>query len=435
MKLLTRMLLLCTFGALCALAATTLAYDYKPGSKQTEPILLKGGTLYTISDGVKENTDILFVDGVIAEIGVNLTVPEGTQVIDIAGQLVYPGLIAAATRVGVMEIGSVRATRDEAEVGRVNPDVQTYMAYNPDSEIIPTVRSNGIAYAHVVPAGSLFRGRSFLTNLDAWTVEDGAVSVNTGLHVSWPGVSISTGWWESRTPEKQREAQAKARKQLRQAFDDARSYQIAKAANPNQKIDSRWEAMLPILSGDLPLFVHAGDARQIEQAIDFADEFSLKLIIAGGINAWKIADLLADNNIPLIYSSTHGMPVNQDDDYDRAYKVPRLLNEAGVKFCFGAKGATGVRNLPFDAGQAVGFGLPADVALRAMTLTVAEVLGVDDKIGSLEVGKAATVIVSDGDIMDFLTHKVTRMFIDGRVVDLNSKHTELYEKYRYRKVD
>ncbi len=432
MKLLTRILLL---SALCSPATTTLAHDYKPGPKQTEPILLKGGTLYTISDGVKENTDLLFVDGVITEIGVNLTAPEGAQVIDISGQLVYPGLIAAGTGVGLVEIGAVRATKDGTEVGSVNPDVQTHMAFNPDSEIIPTLRANGIAYAHVVPGGRLVRGRSFLTNLDCWTKEDGAASLNTGLHTGWPGVRISTGWWERRTPEEQREAQAEARKRLRQAFDDAKAYQIAKAADPNLKIDSRWEAMLPILSGDLPLFVHAGDPRQIEQAVDFADEFGMKLIIAGGAEAWRIADLLATNDIPLIYFNAHGMPANQDDDYDRAYKIPRLLHEAGVKFCFGVGGATGVRNMPFDAGQAVGFGLPAEVALRAMTLTTAEILGVEGKIGSLEIGKAASVIVSDGDIMDFLTHKVTRMFIDGRVVDLNSKHTELYEKYRHRKVD
>jgi len=190
-----------------------------------------------------------------------------------------------------------------------------------------------------------------------------------------------------------------------------------------------------VLSGELPLFVHADDYRQIEQAAPFCKERGLRMVLVGGEEAWKVTDLLTANNIPVIYAKSHDMPMRSDDDYDQAYKIPAQLNAAGVKFCFGSEGSWSVRNLPFDAGQAVAFGLDKDVALRAMTLTAAEILGDAENIGSLEVGKKATVIVSDGDVMDHLTHQVTRMFIEGRVVDLDNKHKELYRKYLDRQID
>jgi imidazolonepropionase-like amidohydrolase len=429
MKLLTRILLL-------TLLATTLgANDYIPGAKQTAPILLKGGTLYTVSDGVLENTDLLFDNGRITQIGTGIEAPDGAEVIDVSGKSIYPGLIAAGTSIGLIEVGAVRATKDQSEVGRINPDVCAHTAYNPDSEIIPTVRANGIAYAQIVPGGGLMRGQSCLLSMDAWTKEDAALSLSVGMHLSWPAVAISTGWRESRTPEKQREDMVKNRKRLFEVFDDAQAYRTARAADPDLKVDSRWEAMLPILAAEKPLFVHAGDYRQIEQAIAFANDRALKLIIVGGSEAWKITDLLAANNVPVIYGRSHGLPLRADDDYDMAFKTPRLLHEAGVTFSFGTFSYTGVRNLPFDAGQAVAFGLPRDVALRAMTLTVAEIMGVAEEVGSLEVGKRATITISDGDLMDHLTHNVTRLFIDGRKVDLNNKHKELYEKYRAKRLD
>lgn len=414
------------------MVTAVFAHDYAPGPKQTAPILLKGGTLFTISDGVKEGHDLLLVDGRIAEIAEDIAAPDGAAVIDITGRHVYPGLIAAGTNIGLVEIGAVRATVDTREVGRINPDVQSHTAYNPDSEIIPTVRSNGIAYAEIVPEGSMVRGRSCLLNLDAWTKEDAAEKLEVGLHISWPSVAVRTAWWETRSPEEQKKAMAESRRRLKKAFDDAEAYALAKAANPDIDIDSRWEAMLPVLSGELPLFVHAGDYRQIEQAVAFCTERNLRMILVGGEEAWKVTDLLTTHDIPVIYFDTHNLPMRSDDDYDQAFKVPRLLDEAGVKFCFGGSGSWTVRNLPFDAGQAVAFGLDKETALRALTLTPAEILGSEENIGSLEVGKKATVIVSDGDIMDHLTHNVTHMFIEGRVVNLDNKHKELYRKYQAR---
>ena len=418
--------------AMCAVAVQ--AHDYVPAPPQSQPILLKGGTVYTVANGVLDNTDVLFDKGIITQVGENLVAPPDALVIDVKGKSVYPGLIALGTTLGLIEIGAVRATNDIGEIGRINPDVQSHMAYNPDSEIIPTIRSNGIAYAQIVPGGELIRGRSCLLNLDAWTKDDAAVEYEVGLHVDWPQVNIITAWWERRTPEEQREDMARAMKDFRQVFDDAQAYRLAKEADPGTPVDSRWEAMLPVLSGKLPLFVHAGDYRQIEQAVAFARERKLRMVLMGGDEAAKAADLLVANDIPVVYFSTMGLPPGQDEPYDQAYSTPRILHEAGVKLCLAVGGASGVRNLPFDAGHAVGFGLPADAALRAITLTPAEVLGVADRVGSLEVGKRATIVVSDGDIMNMLTQNVTHLFIDGRAVDLDNKHKELYRKYRAKKL-
>jgi len=427
-------LLLC-IAALLAPAVFVTAHDYIPGAPQTVPILLKGGTLYTVSDGVQETTDLLFENGRITQIARDIVPPENTRVIDVTGKHIYPGLIAAGTKLGLVEIGAVRATVDQTEAGRVNPDVQTHVAYNPDSEIIPTLRSNGIAYAEIAPDGPLLAGRSCLLNLDAWTKEDAAVNLNVGLHLYWPDVAISRGWWEQRSPEKQREAQKKEREELRRAFEDALAYRTAKAADPNIEVDSRWEAMRPIFDRTLPVFVHADDCRQIEEAVQFAREFGLRMILVGGREAWKLTELLKQNDIPVLYGYSHALPMRQDDPYDQAFATPRLLREAGVRFGIAILSTWSARNLAFDAGQAAAFGLDRDAALRAVTLSVAEILGADEKIGSLAVGKNATLVVSDGDILNPLTCRVTQMFIDGREVNLDDKHKELYRKYRAKQVD
>jgi len=421
--------------AVLVVAGSALAHDYPPGEKQTHPILLKGGTLYTVGDGVKPHTDLLFENGRITKIAENIEPPEGAEVIDVAGMCVYPGLIAAGTQLGLIEIGAVQSTDDRSELGSINPDVAAELAYNPDSEILPTVRSNGIAYAQIVPNGTLLRGRSCLFNLDAWTREDAAEKLNVGLHVSWPSVGTRRGWDEQRSPEKQKEAQKKAREELRQAFEDALAYKNAKDANPNIEIDSRWESMIPVFTGKLPVYVHADDFRQVEEVVHFAEEFKLRMVLVGGDDAWKAAELLKQHDIPVIFGDCHGLPRRQDEPYDQAFTVPRLLQEAGVKFCIASGGATGVRNLPFDAAQAVAFGLDRNDALRAITLSAAEILGAAEEIGSLEVGKKATIIVSTGDILDLVTHKVTNMWIEGRAVDLDNKHKELYRKYSRKKLD
>jgi imidazolonepropionase-like amidohydrolase len=411
-------------------AGLASANFYVPGKKQDHPILLKGGDLYTVKSGILLQTDLLFDKGRITQIGKNLPVPTDGEVVDVTGRRVYPGLIDAVSTLGLVEIGAVRATRDESEVGGITPEVQSQIAYNPDSEVLPVVRSNGITTALVAPTGGVICGRSSLINLDGWTREDAMEKANVGLHVNWPMVSVSYDWWDERTPDAQKKENAENLRKLNEAFESARAYSLAKKADPNIKIDQRWEAMLPVFTKELPVFIAADDSRQMEQAVRFARKQDIRIIIVGAREAWRVTELLKANNVPVILGRVHLLPLREDDDYDISYKLPRLLSEAGVKFCFSYGYSNWpARSLPFQAAQAVAFGLPPDQALRGLTLSTAEILGVEKDLGSLEVGKKATIVVSDGDILDPPTSKVIWEFIEGREVDLNNRQKELFDKY------
>lgn len=424
------------FTLLAVLLSASLlwAHFYVPGNRQDRPVLLKGGDLHTMIGEIMPGTDILFENGRITEIGKGITPPENAEVIDITGKQVYPGLIDPVSTLGLVEIGAVRATRDNTEVGTVTPEVQTHIAYNPDSEIIPTVRSNGILTALIAPQGGVISGRSSLINLDGWTKEDAMEKENVGLHINWPSVSVVTNEWIQKTPEEQKKESAENRRKLEEAFTAARTYWKARRAGTQTKIDLRWEAMMPVFDKQMTVFINANDARQIEQAVNFIETEDLVGVIVGGKEAYRVAALLKKHKIPVILGVLHSLPMREDDDIDVVYKQPRLLSEVGVKFCLSYDHSNwSSRSLPFQAGQAVAYGLDKDIALRCLTLTTAEILGVADQIGSLEVGKKATLIVSDGDILDPVTHRVTHAFIEGRKVDLNNKQKQLYEKYRQKR--
>jgi imidazolonepropionase-like amidohydrolase len=273
-------------------------------------------------------------------------------------------------------------------------------------------------------------GRSSLINLDGWTKEDAAEKMIVGLHLNWPQTAITNAWWMHSTPEEQKKQMEENRRLLTNMFENARAYSTGKKADPSIKIDSRWEAMLPVISGELPVFIAASDYRQIEQAVNFARAQKIKMVLVGGAEAWRATRLLKENNIPVVLGPTNGMPFRADDAYDQAYKLAAQLDATGVRWCMSPGGASWAsRNLPFYAGFAVSFGLSKESALRAITLSAAEILGVDSQIGSLDVGKKATLVVSKGDILDPLTARVTNMWIGGRAVNLDNKQIELYRKY------
>jgi imidazolonepropionase-like amidohydrolase len=416
--------------AVLLLSSAISAHNIVPGKKQTAPVLLKGGNLYTVSHGVLPSTDLLFEGGKITNIGKDISAPAGAQIVDVTGMNVYPGIIAANTNLGLIEIDQARATNDQAEVGSNNPDVASHIAYNPDSEILPTIRSLGITTALVVPQGGLLSGRSCLMNLDGWTKEDAAEKLIVGLHLNWPQAAIITAWWMEKSAEDQKKDMEEGRKNLQQIFNDARAYSVAKKADPKLKIDSRWEAMLAVFTREIPVFIAANDFRQIEQAVHFAREQNIRMILVGGAESWKATKLLKENDIPVIIGPTAAIPFRSDDDYDQAYKLSRLLNEAGLKWCMSPGGASwNSRNLPFYAGFASAFGLSKEASLRAITLSPAEILGVESILGSLDIGKKATLVVSKGDILDPITAGVTKMWIGGRQIDLDNKQTQLYRKY------
>lgn len=416
------LLLLCGLGA--------MAHDYVPGPPQDHPILLRGGDLYTVSGGILKATDLLFDNGRITQIGRDLTPPDKCEIIDCSGLRIYPGLIIASSPLGLIEIGAVRATNDQAEVGSVRPEVVAHIAYNPESELIPTIRSMGITTALSEPQGGLVAGRSSLMNLDGWTKEDAAAKLEVGLHVNWPTWRTVDAWWMTDSPEQQRRNNEKQRKQLHDVFSAARAYHLSRQAGIQATVDLRYEAMRPVFTKELPVIIRADNAKDIEDAADFAHEFGVRMILAGGDEAYLRASLLRRYSIPVIYGPMFNLPSREDDDYDQPFRAPARLRDSGLTFCIAPFSSWDSRNLPFQAGYAAAFGSSQDEALRAVTLSPAEILGVSSDLGSLETGKLATLIICRGDVLDFRSHGVMRMFIAGRPVDLNNRQSEFYHKYQ-----
>ena len=428
-------LLLISGLAFGPLVHETAASKQKPAGPQEQPIALVGGTVHTVSDGVIEGATVLFESGVITGIGTDLALPENTRVIDVTGKHVYPGLIAAPTTIGLTEIGSVWATQDHIETGNVTPSVRAVTAVNPDSEYFPVARANGVLTALTVPSGGLISGLSGLVAMDGWTTEEMTLVATVGLHVRWPSYRVrdipGLGG-----PEEQIKARKAALARLRDAFREARAYMIAKEAEsgggPFHPSDLGWESMIPVLKKELPVFIHASEEKQIHAALDWALAEELSVVLVGGADAWRVADRLTQNGIPVIVGAVHYLPARRWEAYDAPFTNALKLHEAGLDFCIGqGSGASNVRNLPFHAATAAAYGLPKEEALKSVTLYPARILGVEDRLGSLETGKDATLIVTSGDPLEIMT-QVERAFIQGRPVDITSKHTDLYDKYRTR---
>ncbi|GAA5216601.1 amidohydrolase family protein [Corallincola platygyrae] len=431
MKKLTNVLALLL--SLSAVSGTNLqAHTQVPGAPQSQPILIQDGTVHTGDGEVLKGYDLLLENGVISQLEQQIPVPENAKVISAVGQSVYPTLIALDTTLGLLEIDAVRATDDEGEVGSINPNAQGYIAFNADSELLPPTRSNGIGYVQVAPKGGLLSGTSSLVHLDGWNNVDSLLIDDLGVHLRWPTIKLRQGWYVSQDPESQREDYAEDLAKLHKAFADAKRYKYAKEADQLAATDQRWEAMLPVLRGEQPIYIHADDIRDIVQAIAFAQRERLAMILVGGAQADQAINSLLRFNIPVIYTHSVAHPFTEDDGYDSAFSVPLKLQKAGVKYAlaFHNEGTWDVRNLPFAAGQAVGFGLTKEQALTAITLTAAEILGVDEELGSLRPGKRASLVIAPGDILDYSGHPIKAMLIDGREVDLNNRQKQLYQKYQ-----
>ena len=406
-----------------------------------ETLLLTGAAVHTVSGGTFNPGQVLIQDGRISAVGKEVASKNATA-INLTGLHLYPGMIALNTDLGLVEIEAVRATRDVAEVGEgYNPDVRSWLAVNPDSELLPVARANGISHFEPVPQGGVVSGQSGLLALAGWTTEQMAVKKPMALHVFWPAADLDTTPKE-RSPNKEKwkslEDQAKERKEKLKALDDffaeARAYAKAKDAAKDTaafRIVPAWEAMLPVVRGEIPVTVHADDSRQIRAAVSWAATNRFKILLADARDAWKVAGLLAANNIPVIFNHVFTQPQRDVDTYDVHFAAPRVLHDAGVKLVFGAGGASLVKNLPYAATQAVAFGLPADEALKGITLYPAQVAAVADRLGSLEPGKEATLFATDGDLLDIRSN-VKRMWIAGKEVSLENRHTRLYEKYKNR---
>jgi imidazolonepropionase-like amidohydrolase len=422
------------FAALLGCFARVEASEI-PAKPQDHPIVLVGGTVHTVSGSVIENGMVLFDKGKLAGIGTNLEVPAGTEMIDIRGKHVYPGLIDARSTIGLMEIDAVRATRDLTESGSINPNIRAEVAVNPESEIIPVTRANGVTVAVTMPDGGAISGSAAALELDGWTWEEMTLKAPVGMVVNWPSMRINRAWWEQRSEEDQKKARTKSLDELRNAFRDARSYLQAKRSEaqkdiPYHKTDVRWESMAPVLNRSVPVLMNAEEIEQIEAAIAWADQENVKIVLVGGYDSWRLASVLKEKDIPVIVNPVQRTPWRRWEAYDEPFTLPGKLFEAGVRFCIaGEAGASNERNVPYHAAMAASYGLPKEEALKAITLSAAQILGIADRVGSLEAGKDATLIVTDGDPLEIMTH-VEMEFIRGKNITLGSKHTQLYEKYR-----
>ena len=423
--------LICSITFLISLLFSS---DQIPVLEQDFPIMLKGATIHTVSHGILENADMIFEKGKIISVGHNLTKPYGTEIRNFHGQHIFPGLISAGSTIGLQEIGAVRATRDYSEVGSMNPNVRANVSYNPDSEIIPISRSNGILLALSVPRSGLVSGISSLMMLDGWTWEDATLKHPVGLHIFWPSMDLPKSKYGKKVNKKNKDIRLESIQKIDDLFHESHAYlKLKDSESFSYKHDLRLEGMLPVIRGDIPVFVHANEIRQIEAAVYWADRQNIEMVLVGGKDSWRNTQLLKDRNIPVIYTQTHSIPMRRFENYDQTFITPFQLYKAGVKFCISNSESPfqtpHIRNLPYHAAKAASYGLPWEEALRSTTLSTAEILGVGEIVGSLETGKDATFFISNGDIMDIRT-EVSTAFIQGRQIDLNDRHKMLYAKYQ-----
>ena len=408
------------FLTLLCIPAAAVASDAVPGPPQTRPVALVGATVHPVAGPAIEGGTVVFADGRITAIGKDVAVPPGAERVDLTGKHVYPSLFEPMGNIGLQEIGAVRATLDFDEAGSLNPNVKAWVAVNPDSELIPVTRSNGVLLSVTAPSGGLVAGQAGLIALDGWTWADMTVQAPLAMVVNWPQIGSDA------------KKNATALKPLDTLFDNVRAYQKARAVDPNTASDVRFDAMALVLAGTLPMLTVADDLGQIQSAVAFADRQGVKLILYGGYDSPLCANLLLARDIPVIVGGVYRVPQHRSDDYDRPYSLPADLHTAGVRYCIsgaGRFGATNSRNLPYHAATAVAFGLPADEALKAITLYPAQIFGVADRVGSLEVGKHATLFITDGDPLEIPT-QVLAAYVAGRSVDLTDRHKQLYQKYK-----
>ena len=409
-----------------------------PAPPQSRSILITGGTVHTGDGRVIDEGAVGFRDGRIDYVGYHYGVKATYDTtINVAGQHVYPGFIGANTTLGLAEIEAVRASVDRVDIGSFEPELRSLIAYNADSKVVPTIRANGVLVAQVVPRGPTISGTSSIVQLDAWDWEQAAVRADDGIHLHWPTAYDRRGWWAE--PDETEQAKKDERIErisiLRDFLRRAKAY--AGNAAP-EKTDLRLEAMRGLFDGTRTLYVHANAAREITEAVQFAKAEGVKrTVIVGGYDAWRVADLLRENKVDVVLRRLHSLPLRPEDDIDLPYRLPVLLKERGVRFCLDYAGdmeAMGLRNLPFLAGTSTAYGLPPEDALRSITLDAAAILGIDDRLGSLAVGKDATLIVSRGDALDMRTNDLTHAFIQGRRIVLDDHQKQLYRQYNERRV-
>lgn len=409
-----------------------------PTAPQEQVVVLRGATVHTVTKGTITNGTIVMDRGKIIAIGgAEVAAPRGAKVVDVSGKHIYPGLIDAYSTVGITEIGAVDVSNDINELGDFNPNARPEVAVNAESRHIGTTRNAGVLVAFATPGGGVISGLSSALSLEGWTWEEMSMKGAAALNVNWPDPNARPRRFggpggpggRGGPPQPPPKTYAEQVEQIRNWFAEARAYRDAVKAGQTVRTDSRYAAMIPALNREIPVVVAAEGVAQINDAITWAKQENVRLVIRGGRDAVPVAARLKAEQVPVILTATMGAPSRSDEGYDEAYRTPALLHAAGVKFAIaGEANALYSYRLPWDAGVAVAFGLPEEEALKSVTINAAEFLGIADKVGSLEVGKEATLIITTGTPLD-MTSNILQSYIQGREIDMNDMQKQFFKKY------
>lgn len=403
-----------------------------PVKAQSKSILIEGVTVHDGNGDVYPDASVGFKDGKIVYLSYLRGNQEGLKwdtLIQAKGKHLYPGIIALNTYIGLAEIEAIRAMNDYAEVGGINPSVRALIAYNTDSKVTPTVRSNGVLMAQITPQGGLISGSSSIVNLDAWNWEDASYKADEGIHVNWPSMRVYYGnrAEQDEFEKRQKERISKELENIETMFADAYAYQLSSnQVNKNLHL----EAMRGIFNGSKKLYIHADYVKEIIAAINLCNKYKLKFVLVGGADAGLVLNLLKENQVSVILGRTHSLPNRDDDALDAPYALPKKLYDAGILFALSCDGFWQVRNLPFIAGTAAAYGLTKEQALQTITLNPARITGTENTLGSIAISKDANILICDGDLLDMKSSIISQAYIQGRRIDLDNIQHQLYEKYK-----
>ncbi len=410
-----------------ALITTPAAGQLSVGQEGT--FLIQGGTVVVTPGQEIANGSVLIRDGMIAQVGQNIQAPAGATVIDASGKTVFPGMMDGYTTIGLQEIGGIATMNLTSELGDHNPHNRAIVAINVDSEMIGITRVNGVTNVLTAPTGGVMSGQAAVIHLAGWTWEEMTTQEPGAFVLNYPSAGGGRGRGFGFGGRGGGPSVEDRLTELRRRLREAGEYDEAREAG-SSSFDLQYESMRPLMRGDVPAIVSANTEEEIRAAVALEEQYGIDVIIRGGREAWKIADFLAQNDVPVVLSSIQSTPGNEDP-YDAIYAAPGVLNAAGVKFAFSTGGASSARHVPFHAELAVAYGLPLDAAHRALTIWPAEIYGVDNQLGTIEAGKIANLFVTTGDPLD-VRSVVTEVFIKGRLLPFDDRHTELYEKYNSR---
>lgn len=422
------------FISLALLSTITKAQEtIYPATVQKGVTIITHATIHIGNGTVLNDASVLFENGKIKQVGNTISIPSGATTIDASGKQVYPGLILPVSSLGLKEINSgVRGSNDFLEIGDNNASIRSIVSYNTDSKVINALRANGVLLAHVAPMGDLIEGSSSVVQLDAWNYEDAAYKLDNGMFLNMPSLMVrrgGRGYMRPQSGDPVKEGLAKI-ENVKKFFIDAKAYLQEKNHSAN---NLKFEAVRGLFDGKQKLFIRANEVKQMLLAIDLGKTFGFKIVLVGAVESLQIASILAENNIPVILDNQHALPTTEDDDIDQLYKLPAQLKQAGVLFAINdANEQSKQRNISFNAGTAVAYGLEKEEALSAITLNTAKILGIDAITGSIEVGKDANIIISEGDILDMRGNQLSKAFIQGRDISLDNKQKQLYERYKYK---